>query len=66
MHKTIPLGEWKCKLQWGVGFRGNPNSSVPEIPTVINSSVPEFIENIDSEMPFSNRYLACFGIREFG
>ena len=50
------MGEWKCKLQGGVGFRGNPNSSVPEIPTGINSSVPEFIENIDSEMPFPNRY----------
>ena len=31
----------------------------------INSEIPEFIGNTDSEMPFPNRYFACFGIREF-
>ena len=48
------------------GFRISPKNIRLDYYRGINSEKPEFIENIDSEMAFPNRYFACFGIREFG
>ena len=30
----MPLGEWKCKLHKGAGFKGNPNQN-PTVPVLV-------------------------------